>query len=390
MFEGILIILLFIGVALISRSATTLVHELGHAIPSLFFTKEEVIVCVGSYGDVSNSLEIKLGRLTIYLKFNFLAWNLGLCAHQGANGFWKTLLIIVGVPVASLFLALTLLFLIITNDLSDTVIVVFTFFILSSIWDFMVNIYPISSPAYLFDGSEVYNDGYRFLNLIRLRNYPDAYYQAKEFAQSHDYNNAISGFKALLADGFNTREINDQIISNLMKRGDFEEALSHFGSYKLPKKLKSRDYFTLGAIYFELNRYEEGIKCLNKAIHGDFQNVQYLSKRGRCFFEIGAFENAIRDFNASIYYNPDYYLAFLWRGQAKLKMGELESAFSDLQKVLEFDTELAELYLYLGFYYERKGEFSNAVENFEKAKTLDSDYHGLDFLIEENKSLVER
>ena len=74
MFEGILIILLFIGVALISRSVTTFVHEMGHAIPSLFFTKEEVIVCVGSYGDVSHSLRIKTWEVKglSEIQFSFL------------------------------------------------------------------------------------------------------------------------------------------------------------------------------------------------------------------------------------------------------------------------------------------------------------------------------
>jgi hypothetical protein len=390
MFEGILIILLFLGVALISRSVTTLVHELGHAIPSLLFTKEEVIVCVGSYGDVSNSLKICLGRLRIFLKFNFLAWNLGLCSHQGTSGFWKTLILIIGGPVASLVLALSLVFLIFTNNYSDVTIVVLTFFILSSIWDFAVNIYPISTPFYLFNGSEIYNDGYLFLSLIKHRNYPEGYYSAMEFSINHEYEKAVTAFKKLLDEGFDTREVNDQIISNLMKKGAFEEALNHFGSYKLPKKLKHRDYFTLGSIYFHLKKYEDAIKCLNKAIHKDFQNVQYLNKRGLCFTEIRAHKNAFRDFNAAIYYNPNYLLAYLGRGYSKLLLNDLEGAHADIREVIEFDDEIPESYVYLGFYYNKKGEYQLANENFEKAKAMNADYHGLDFMIEENKTLLER
>ena len=153
-----------------------------------------------------------------------------------------------------------------------------TFFILSSLWDFIaINIYPVNTPFYLFDGSEIYNDGNRFLNLIKQRNYPEEYYTAVEYSLNQNYEEAIETLKNLLKNGFNTREINDQIISNLMQKGDFEEALKHFGSFKLSKKLKSsRDYYTLGVIYSKLKKYKDAIKCLNKAIHIDFQNVQYL------------------------------------------------------------------------------------------------------------------
>ena len=390
MFEGILIILLFIGIALISRSVTTFVHEMGHAIPSLFFTKEEVIVCVGSYGDVSHSLEISIGRLRVFLKFNLLAWNLGLCSHQGVSGFWKSMIVIIGGPVASLILAVTLIYLIIFNNYSDTTIIVLTFFILSSLWDFAVNIYPVNTPFYLFDGSEIYNDGNRFLNLIQQRNYPDSFYTAIEYSSNHEYEKAIATFKKLLEDGFDKREVNDQIIENLIKNGAYEEALRHFGSFKLSKKLKNRDYYTLGEIYYEMKKYEDAIKRLNKAIHNDYQNVQYLHKRGLCYSELGAHDLALKDFNAAIYYNPNYLPAYLSRGNSKLHLNDLEGGFTDIQAVLEFDDQIPEAYVFLGFYYSKKQEHGLAAKNFEKAKQLNSDYHGLDFLIEENNSLLKR
>ncbi len=390
MVEGILIIVLLIGIALISRSLTTLVHELGHAIPSLLFTKEQVIVCVGSYGDVSNSLEITFGRLRIFLKFNFLSWNLGLCSHQGVAGFWKTMIVIIGGPVASLILALILLSLIFSNNYSDLTIVILTFFILSSLWDFAVNIYPISTPFFLFDGSEIHNDGHRFLNLIKHRNYPESYYTAMESSLNFEYEKAVAVLKNLLKEGFDNREVNDLIIANLMKNGDYEEALKHFGSFKLRKKLKTRDYYTLGSIYFELKKYKDAVKCLSKAIHGDFQNVQYLNKRGFCYAETGDHELALKDFNAAIYYNPNYLISFLNRGNTKLRLDDLEGGYADIQRVIEFDDEIPLAYIYLGHYYKKKYDYALAMESFEKAKALNSDYQSLDFLIEEMKGLVKK
>ncbi len=368
---------------------TTLVHELGHAIPSLLFTKEQVIVCVGSYGDVSNSWKISLGRLKIFFKFNFLSWNLGLCSNPGVSGFWKTLIVILGGALASLILALFLVYLILINNFSDITIVVLTFFMVSAIWDFAINIYPVNKPFYLFDGSEIYNDGYRFLHLIKHRNYPESYYTAVEYSLNLEFEKAVEVFKNLLNEGYNNRLINDLIISNLMKNQNYDEALNHFGSYKLSKKLKAKDYYTLGSIYFELKKHKDAIKSLNKAIHADYQNVQYLNKRGLAYAELGAHQKALTDFNAAIYYNSNYFLAYLGRSYSKLQLNDLEGAFKDLQKVLEFDDEIAEAYVYLGLYYKKKGEFTLARDNFERAKVLNSNYQGLDFLIEEMKVRIK-
>ena len=82
---GILLALLFIAAILLIRSVTTLFHELGHALPALWFTQGPVIVHVGSYGNLNGSLQIPLGRLKIFLKFNPLAWNLGLCPTSGRS-----------------------------------------------------------------------------------------------------------------------------------------------------------------------------------------------------------------------------------------------------------------------------------------------------------------
>ncbi len=385
MIEGILYILLLIGVALISRSITTLVHELGHAFPSLLFTKEQVIVCIGSYGDVSNSWKIRFGRLKIFFKFNFFSWNLGLCSHQGVNGFWKTLIVIVGGPLASLILALFFVYLIFINNYNDITIVILAFFIASSIWDFVINIYPVNKPFYLFDGSEIYNDGYRFLDLIKHRNYPESYYTAVEYSLNLEFEKAVEAFRNLLNEGYNNRLINDLIISNLMKNRNYEEALNHFGSYKLSKKLKNRDYYTLGSIYFELKKYNDAIKSLNKAIHADYQNVQYLNKRGLAYTELGAHQNALTDFNAAIYYNPNYLLSYLNRGYSKMLLNDLEGGYADIQHVIQFDDEIPQSFIYLGQYYRNKHDYVLAMESFERAKALNSDHPGLDFLIEEMK-----
>ena len=109
MFEGIITAILMIVGVLLTRSITTLVHEYGHALPALLFTEKEVKVYVGSYGNLDNALTVKLGRLTTYLKFNLLNWNIGMCQHEGEYSKTKRAIIILGGPIASVLLSIPLL-----------------------------------------------------------------------------------------------------------------------------------------------------------------------------------------------------------------------------------------------------------------------------------------
>jgi hypothetical protein len=45
----VIILPLFLSIFIITRFSTVLFHEVGHAIPALVFTKEKVIIYLGSY-----------------------------------------------------------------------------------------------------------------------------------------------------------------------------------------------------------------------------------------------------------------------------------------------------------------------------------------------------
>lgn len=56
-----------------------LLHELGHALPALVFTRSKVDVYLGSHGDSANSWRMRVGLLEIYLTKRHVFWAGGLC-----------------------------------------------------------------------------------------------------------------------------------------------------------------------------------------------------------------------------------------------------------------------------------------------------------------------
>ncbi len=74
--------------AALTRPFTTLLHELGHALPALLFTRKKVELYLGSYGEREKAFTIRIGLLEIWAKYNIF-WMRGLCVHS-PEGLSKT------------------------------------------------------------------------------------------------------------------------------------------------------------------------------------------------------------------------------------------------------------------------------------------------------------
>ncbi|RZK13562.1 MAG: hypothetical protein EOO56_26805, partial [Hymenobacter sp.] len=72
------------GFALLVLPLLILLHELGHAVPALLFTRAGVTMYLGSYGKSDNMWRIQIGLLEIYLQRS-LIWRKGLCVYAGAG-----------------------------------------------------------------------------------------------------------------------------------------------------------------------------------------------------------------------------------------------------------------------------------------------------------------
>src|SRR5258708_39407973 len=75
-FLSIIALVLLLGLAFF---VTVTLHELGHAIPALLMTRDEVTIFIGSFGSPYKSFRFTIGRLEFYCKCNPLLWYKGCC-----------------------------------------------------------------------------------------------------------------------------------------------------------------------------------------------------------------------------------------------------------------------------------------------------------------------
>lgn len=149
----------------------TIIHEFGHAIPALIFTKDKVKIRLGSLGGNNKNLgKLSLGRLDIALeKFNpFIG--MVQCNKSKLTKF-QSITIFAGGPIISLFLGIILLF--ISNNIGDKLLMeIFIFkeiIILArnlAFGTFVFTAIPIIYPKWI-GRADIPSDGYQIVELMK-------------------------------------------------------------------------------------------------------------------------------------------------------------------------------------------------------------------------------
>jgi len=379
---GILLAIAWIIGFVFARILTTFIHEIGHALPALAFTNEDVQIHIGSYGDEENSSHFTIGRLKTFFKFDFLHWNIGLCKHNTVSNYWEKLIIILGGPIFSLFIGLVLILLLLFNDWSDLIHLIFTCFIVSSIWDFIVNIFPSKNGIIMFDGSVGYNDGKLLSMTIQERNLPASYFEGIISFREKKYDNAISIFKNLIDRGYNKKNIRLRLIDSYTDAQEYDNALEQFNILFEKRQIEISDFAHIGYLQMKKGELASAIISLNKYLYKYFRDTNALNNRGYTFLQLGEYEKAIHDLNTAILHDSNFAHAYNNRGLAKVRLGQTDEGFVDIKKSKSLNDSNSFVYLHLGYYFQKINQMEKAHDHFQKAKDMEIDFHGIEYLIE--------
>ena len=370
MLSGILVTVALVIAAIFSRSITTLIHEMGHAIPALMFTNAPVVVYVGSYGNIDDSLHLTLGRLQLYIKFNLFNWQIGLCTHQRVKNFFQQFLIIIGGPIASIIIAVFLFIFIYNYDFSDNLKLLSFIFLAAAGLDFISNISISSTPMQLHNGGVSFSDGYQLRQLFRTVRYPVEFQEGVANFEEGNYIDASDKFETVWSKGFQDEYIFQHLQASLIQANDNDRIFHYYQILSVQNKLSSHQYCELGVLFAQRERYDEALKAYNDAMSLDYYNKFALNNRGYLYNEIGSYDLAIEDFNQILSYDPNFAFALNNRGFALLKLGEVEAAQKDIEHSIRLDDQNAYAYRNLGLSFFEKKQYYLALEMMEKAQAM--------------------
>jgi tetratricopeptide (TPR) repeat protein len=104
----------------------------------------------------------------------------------------------------------------------------------------------------------------------------------------------------------------------------------------------AQEYYSIGMAYYELGKYEEAEKWLNRAKQADRTMAASQYNLGRIAFETKDYEEAAKHFEGILRKDPDNLLALRAAAFTRIKMNEIEKAEKHYNKILALVPESAD------------------------------------------------
>lgn len=160
---------------------------------------------------------------------------------------------------------------------------------------------------------------------------------------------------------------------------------------------------TKARAFIKLERYDEAIELLTKALDILPQSVTFLGYRGYALLKTKRYEEAARDLVLATRLDPvdkhheqslRHVLNELVRNAYDLnETGKHDEAIAQYTRILEMHPRYANAYSYRGYAHDKKGELALAEQDYLRAIELDPDhigsYRGLDHVLFQQKRLDE-
>jgi tetratricopeptide (TPR) repeat protein len=353
-------------------------HELGHAIPILFWSKKRVSIYIGSFGDPTRSLIMRIGRLDVYLKYNPFRWMRGLCKSEERLPVNKIIVYTAMGPLSSLLVTLVCLLLLKTADPShDLRVVLVTIMVIGGSL-VLSSAIPMGKLHGTFSGKAVTNDMMQVIRLWKKRKMPERYWEARDKFFTKEYSKAAELLEEAIGKGNSGVEWLRLAVNAQLASGRFERAGELLEMIRTQYRLSLEDQINDGCHKILIGRFREAV-----AIHTDLLRLHYdhfliLNNMAYALIASGEPQKALPYIDRGITLAPRFPHLHVNRGWARMELGQWDEGLESTQFALQIDNTLASGYRNLGLYALEKDRNEEARDHFLKAKALDAQVQFVD------------
>ncbi|MGZ5255768.1 MAG: tetratricopeptide repeat protein, partial [Flavitalea sp.] len=331
------------------------------------------------------SMKINLGVLTIFFRYNPLAWRLGLCVATAKSfSVNRQIICTLAGPFASLTIATIACYFTFAYDMHGFLKLFLIIFLGSAFLDLLINLIPDETPINLYDGSITYNDGYSLKQLFYYKQLPKAYRKAADLYNEQNFADAAVLFENCLPE---TKDENVYrlAISSYLQDKNYAKVKELSDVFVLTGKMNSDDFSNMAFSYSEIGYNDEALKLYDDSLQLNPDNNYSLNNKGYTLNHIGKFEEAIPLFDKAIELDQNFAYSYNNRGLAKIKLGQTEEGLKDISHSFELEPNNSYGYRNLGIYHFDRNEFDEALRLFTKARELDDTTHLIDDLLNETR-----
>lgn len=155
-----------------------------------------------------------------------------------------------------------------------------------------------------------------------------------------------------------------------LQQRDIEGALEALGKAITVAPKEPRLYYIRGDFMVKLNRWNEAVADLTKAIELDGEMVQAWRLRGIARQQLKEMEGAAKDFGKVVELAPESADSYLSRARLRAMVGDLEGTLQDYTKVTELAAEWGLGYLNRAEVFAALGKHKQAMEEYDNAMFL--------------------
>jgi tetratricopeptide (TPR) repeat protein/glycosyltransferase involved in cell wall biosynthesis len=152
----------------------------------------------------------------------------------------------------------------------------------------------------------------------------------------------------------------------LQKKGELYLEIGHAKINECPDN--PRNYYDLGAQFFEMNRLREAKEAFKKALECDPNYYRALCDLGLVYAKEEKFEKSRKLLEKTIELNPHYTSAYINLGLVYEGLYETEKAIDSFRSALECDPHNTQAMKHLGMVYFSKQHYSDAYDMFKRLR----------------------
>ena len=363
-------LLLWLIILYTLRVALIMLHELGHAIPTLILTRKKVTIFIGPNRDPG--INFRIGLLTFCFTKQPLYWAIaGLCQPSAFSRIQIQIIYILCGPLVSLAIAISTFYVFVTYHTTEFYRMALLLTFIISGRDFLASIIPRQISTINKNSWPGYNDGYLLKKLFSMLKFSSSYNHAVKLYEDENYVEAGPIFKSIIDDGFRDNDLYRLAIASYLKIKNMDEVKALTNNFLQMADLNSNDYLLIGYQLSIDKLFNESIEALDKALAINPKNEYALCNKGYVLCLLERYGEAIVVLDKAIEVNKNHAYSYNNRGFAKIKTNKLQEGLDDINHSLKLDPKNAYAYRNLGIYHLALKEYPEALTLFEKAKKMD-------------------
>jgi len=129
------------------------------------------------------------------------------------------------------------------------------------------------------------------------------------------------------------------------------------------------NYYNLALVYMKMNKYEEVVQVLKKAVENIPGDCPLLARLGIAYVKLGKLKEALEANQAALRINPNYFGALISTGWIMSQLGKQKEAIEYYQKALKIEPENRFLQMDYAHAIAASGRVDEALEIYNRLKS---------------------